>query len=115
MTKWFDTNYHYMVPELTPGQSFQLTSTKAIDEYREAKALGYRTRPVILGPVTWLLLAKSKQDGFDPLTLLPNLLPVYAELLRRLRDAGADWVQIDERSEERRVGKECVSACRYRW
>lgn len=96
MTKWFDTNYHYMVPEVTPGQSFQLTSTKAIDEYREAKALGYRTRPVILGPVTWLLLAKSKQDGFDPLTLLPNLLPVYAELLRRLRDAGADWVQIDE-------------------
>src|SRR3546814_9707269 len=75
MTKWFDTNYHYMVPEVTPGQSFQLTSTKAIDEYREAKALGYRTRPVILGPVTWLLLAKSKQDGFDPLTLLPNLLP----------------------------------------
>ncbi|API60496.1 5-methyltetrahydropteroyltriglutamate--homocysteine S-methyltransferase [Tardibacter chloracetimidivorans] len=96
MTKWFDTNYHYMVPEVTPGQSFQLTSTKAIDEYREAKALGYRTRPVILGPVTWLLLAKSKQNGFDPLTLLPNLLPVYAELLRRLRDAGADWVQIDE-------------------
>lgn len=96
MTKWFDTNYHYMVPEVMPGQSFQLTSTKAVDEYLEAKALGYRTRPVILGPVTWLLLAKSKQEGFDPLTLLPDLLPVYADLLRRLRDAGADWVQIDE-------------------
>ncbi len=61
MTKWFDTNYHYMVPELTADQPFQLTSTKVVDEYLEAKALGYDTRPVILGPVTWLLLAKSKQ------------------------------------------------------
>ncbi|MDB5714942.1 MAG: 5-methyltetrahydropteroyltriglutamate--homocysteine S-methyltransferase [Sphingomonadales bacterium] len=96
MTKWFDTNYHYMVPEIAVDQSFQLTSTKAVDEFNEAKALGYHTRPVILGPVTWLLLAKSKQPDFDPLSLLPDLLPVYAELLRRLRDAGADWVQIDE-------------------
>jgi len=96
MTKWFDTNYHYMVPEVAPAQGFALTSTKAIDEFREAKALGYHTRPVILGPVTWLLLAKSKQDGFDTLSLLPALLPVYAELLVKLRDAGADWVQVDE-------------------
>ena len=96
MTKWFDTNYHYMVPEVTANQSFQLSSTKAIDQFREASALGHHTRPVILGPVTFLLLAKSKQEGFDPLTLLPGLLPVYVELLRKLQDAGADWVQIDE-------------------
>jgi 5-methyltetrahydropteroyltriglutamate--homocysteine methyltransferase len=61
MTKWFDTNYHYMVPEVAANQSFQLTSNKVIEEFQEAKALGYHTRPVILGPVTWLLLAKSKQ------------------------------------------------------
>ncbi|WP_414900664.1 5-methyltetrahydropteroyltriglutamate--homocysteine S-methyltransferase [Sphingomonas flavalba] len=96
MTKWFDTNYHYMVPEVTANQNFALTSTKAIDQFKEAKALGYHTRPVILGPVTWLLLAKAKDAAFDPLTLLPALLPVYSELLSRLRDAGADWVQIDE-------------------
>lgn len=96
MTKWFDTNYHYMVPEVWPGQDFALTTSKPVDHYKEAAALGYSTRPVILGPVTWLLLAKSKTPGFDPLTLLPRLLPVYAELLARLRDAGAFWVQIDE-------------------
>jgi 5-methyltetrahydropteroyltriglutamate--homocysteine methyltransferase len=96
MTKWFDTNYHYMVPVVGPVQSFALSSLKPLDEFREAKALGYHTRPVILGPVTWLLLAKSKQPDFDTLSLLPALLPVYAELLGKLRDAGADWVQIDE-------------------
>ena len=96
MTKWFDTNYHYMVPEVSPAQSFQLSSNKAIDQFKEAKALGHHTRPVILGPVTWLLLAKSKVEGFDPLSLLPDLLPVYVELLRKLQNAGADWVQIDE-------------------
>jgi 5-methyltetrahydropteroyltriglutamate--homocysteine methyltransferase len=96
MTKWFDTNYHYMVPEVTANQSFQLSSTKAIDQFKEAEALGHHSRPVILGPVTFLLLAKSKQGGFDPLTLLPGLLPVYVALLRKLQDAGADWVQIDE-------------------
>ena len=96
MTKWFDTNYHYMVPEVGPAQRFALSSTKPIDEFKEAKALGHHTRPVLLGPVTYLLLAKSKHDGFDPLSLLPSLVPVYAELLARLRYAGADWVQIDE-------------------
>jgi 5-methyltetrahydropteroyltriglutamate--homocysteine methyltransferase len=96
MTKWFDTNYHYMVPEVTPGQTFALSTTKPIDHFLEAKALGHHTRPVILGPVTWLLLAKSKSDGFDPLSLLPALVPVYADLLGRLAAAGADWVQIDE-------------------
>jgi len=96
MTKWFDTNYHYVVPEVTPHQSFALASTKAIDEFKEAKALGHHTRPVILGPVTWLTLAKCKDAGFDTLSLLPRLIPVYVELLRRLAQAGADWVQIDE-------------------
>ncbi|QXQ07785.1 5-methyltetrahydropteroyltriglutamate--homocysteine S-methyltransferase [Sphingosinicellaceae bacterium] len=96
MTKWFDTNYHYMVPEVEPGQAFALGSSKAIDEFVEARALGYHTRPVVLGPVTYLLLAKSKSEGFDPLTLLPSLLPVYVALLRKLHAAGADWVQIDE-------------------
>ncbi len=96
MTKWFDTNYHYMVPEVTADQAFALSTTKPIDHFEEARALGHHTRPVILGPVTWLLLAKSKDEGLDPLALLPRLLPVYAELLTRLKAAGADWVQIDE-------------------
>jgi 5-methyltetrahydropteroyltriglutamate--homocysteine methyltransferase len=96
MTKWFDTNYHYMVPEVEPGQAFTLNAAKPIDQYKEALALGHQTRPVILGPITWLLLAKSKTEGFDPLSLLPQLLPVYAELLAQLGAAGADWVQIDE-------------------
>ena len=96
MTKWFDTNYHYMVPEVEPGQAFALGSLKAVDEFLEARALGYHTRPVVLGPVTYLSLAKSKTPGFDPLTLLPSLLPVYVDLLRRLHAAGADWVQVDE-------------------
>ncbi len=96
MTKWFDTNYHYMVPEFTPGQQFSLASTKPVDEFVEAKKLGHATRPVLLGPVTYLLLGKSRAANFDRLSLLPGLLPVYAEVLRRLATAGADWVQIDE-------------------
>ncbi len=96
MTKWFDTNYHYMVPEVKPGQLFTLNATKPINHYKEALALGHDTRPVILGPVTWLLLAKSKVEDFDPLSLLPQLLPVYTELLRDLRALGVEWVQIDE-------------------
>jgi 5-methyltetrahydropteroyltriglutamate--homocysteine methyltransferase len=96
MTKWFDTNYHYLVPEFYLGQSFVLASTKPIDQFREAKALGFDTRPVLLGPVTYLLLGKAKNGVFDTLSLLPGLLPVYAELLKRLQREGADWVQIDE-------------------
>ena len=96
MTKWFDTNYHYMVPEFSRDQAFALASTKPVDEFLEAKALGYCTRPVLLGPVTYLLLGKSKEAGFAPLSLLDRLLPVYAEVLRRLAAAGAEWVQIDE-------------------
>ncbi|HEX3916870.1 MAG TPA: 5-methyltetrahydropteroyltriglutamate--homocysteine S-methyltransferase [Caulobacteraceae bacterium] len=96
MTKWFDTNYHYLVPEVAPGQQFSLASTKAIDEFVEAKALGVATRPVLLGPVTFLKLAKSKDADFDPRSLLEELLAVYATVLNRLELAGASWVQIDE-------------------
>ena len=96
MTKWFDTNYHYMVPEFRRGQTFTLAAAKPIDEFREAKALGFHTRPVLLGPVSYLLLGKSEDETLDPLSLLPGLLPVYAEVLKRLAAEGADWVQIDE-------------------
>ena len=96
MTKWFDTNYHYMVPELARDQTFSLASRKPIEEYLEAKALGYQTRPVLVGPVTFLKLAKCKDTGFNMLSLLDRLLPVYIEVLRELAKAGAEWVQIDE-------------------
>ena len=96
MTKWFDTNYHYLVPEFEPRQSFRLASTAAVDAFSEALALGIRTRPVLLGPVRFLLLGKSKAAGVEPLALLERSLPIYEELIRRLARAGAEWVQIDE-------------------
>jgi len=96
MTKWFDTNYHYLVPDFAEGQRFALSSTKAVDEFLEAKGQGIVTRPVLLGPVTYLKLGKTRHEGFDPRSLLSALLPVYAEMLRRLATAGASWVQIDE-------------------
>ncbi len=96
MTKWFDTNYHYIVPEFEEGQSFRLASLKPIEDFLEAKALGIHTRPVLVGPVTWLSLGKTKAEGLDPLTLLSAILPIYSDVLRRLAEAGADWVQIDE-------------------
>jgi len=96
MTKWFDTNYHYIVPEFRRDQSFRLFSLKIIDEYREALELGLRTRPVLIGPVSFLLLGKEKDGGFHRLDLLDALLPVYIEVLRKLVDLGAEWVQMDE-------------------
>lgn len=96
MTKWFDTNYHYIVPEFRPGQTFRLASTKPLDEFREARGLGLVTKPVLIGPVTFLLLGKAKAARFDRLALLDALLPVYAEVLRSLAEAGAEWVQFDE-------------------
>src|SRR5207249_2509675 len=95
-TKWFDTNYHYLVPEFDPGQAFRLSSSKPVDEFQEAKALGMHTKPVLIGPVTFLLLGKARTARFDRLTLLDALLPVYAEVLSRLAAAGATWVQLDE-------------------
>ena len=99
MTKWFDTNYHYLVPEIGPDTAFRLDPTKPLDEFAEALAAGVRTRPVILGPVTFLLLSKpdaAAPPDLSPLNRLDDLLPLYAELLRRLAAAGADWVQLDE-------------------
>ncbi len=96
MTKWFDTNYHYLVPELSPNQSFRLASRKPIDEFLEARALGILTRPVLLGPVTFLRLSKGPLPGGSNLEFLDRLLPVYSELLAELRSAGAVWIQIDE-------------------
>lgn len=96
MTKWFDTNYHYMVPEFHKTQTFRLSSRKPIEEYEEAKALGYRTRPVLIGPVTFLKLGKSTDLGFDPISLLDGLVPVYVEVLQELAKRGAEWVQLDE-------------------
>ncbi|WP_030980215.1 hypothetical protein [Streptomyces sp. NRRL S-1824] len=99
MTKWFDTNYHYLVPELGPETVFTTDSTKQVGEFKEAIALGLAARPVLVGPVTYLLLAKPAPGvaaDFEPLTLLDRLLPVYAEVLADLHAAGADWVQLDE-------------------
>ncbi|MFE5797276.1 5-methyltetrahydropteroyltriglutamate--homocysteine S-methyltransferase [Streptomyces sp. NPDC056503] len=99
MTKWFDTNYHYLVPELGPGTVFTADSAKQVAELKEALALGPAARPVLVGPVTYLLLAKPAPGvaaDFEPLTLLDRLLPVYAEVLADLRAAGARWVQLDE-------------------
>jgi len=95
MTKWFDTNYHYLVPELHAGQSFRLAGDKPLAEWREAHALGLDARPVLLGPVSFLKLAKSI-DGSDPRDLLDALLPAYAALLAKLAKAGVAWVQLDE-------------------
>ncbi|XVQ85913.1 5-methyltetrahydropteroyltriglutamate--homocysteine S-methyltransferase [Microbispora siamensis] len=99
MTKWFDTNYHYLVPELGPDTVFAADPAKPVGELREALALGHNPRPVLVGPVTYLLLAKPApgvDPGFEPLTLLERLLPVYADVLAALRAAGAEWVQLDE-------------------
>jgi len=95
MTKWFDTNYHYIVPELTADTQFELDASRLLDQLAEAKAQGVRAKPVIIGPVTYLALGKTKDDS-DRLALLERLLPVYAELLNTLAANGAEWVQIDE-------------------
>jgi 5-methyltetrahydropteroyltriglutamate--homocysteine methyltransferase len=95
MTKWLDTNYHYIVPELNKGQTFKLACTKALKHFEEAKALGITTRPVLVGPVSFLLLGKMK-DGGNALDLLPALIPVYQEIISKLAAAGAEWIQIDE-------------------
>ena len=95
MTKWFDTNYHYIVPELTADIEFRLSGSKALEEYQEARFLGIATRPVLIGPVTFLKLAKMR-DGSERWALLPRLLGVYRAVLASLAQAGAEWVQIDE-------------------
>ena len=96
MTKWFNTNYHYIVPEFTQGQQFRLSWTQLLDEVDEALALGHTIKPVLLGPVTYLWLGKVKGDAFDRLSLLQAILPVYRQVLAELRQRGIEWVQIDE-------------------
>ena len=95
MTKWFDTNYHYIVPEFDAGTSFTLDASRLLGELAEAKAIGVKAKPMIIGPVTYLALGKAKDDS-DKLALLPRLLPVYRELLAALAQEGVRWVQIDE-------------------
>jgi len=99
MTKWFDTNYHFIVPELAPETKFSYASHKAVSEYKEAKALGVDTVPVLVGPVSYLLLskaAKGVEKSFSPLSLLSGILPIYKEVVAELKAAGASWIQFDE-------------------
>jgi 5-methyltetrahydropteroyltriglutamate--homocysteine methyltransferase len=99
MTKWFDTNYHYLVPEIGPETTFALASNRIVAEFEFALANGIETRPYIVGPVTYLLLSKASDDapaGFAPLSRLEDILPVYTQLLEKLAAAGASWIQLDE-------------------
>ena len=95
MTKWFDTNYHYIVPEFTAATAFSLDASRLLAQVAEAKAQGIKAKPVIVGPVTYLAIGKAKDDS-NKLALLEQLLPVYADLLTALAAAGVEWVQIDE-------------------
>lgn len=95
MTKWFDTNYHYIVPEFTADTQFTLDASRLLEQLAEAKAQGVKAKPVIIGPVTYLALGKAKDES-NKLALLDRLLPVYAQLLDTLAKAGVEWVQIDE-------------------
>jgi len=96
MTKWFDTNYHYIVPELGPETTFKLASSKPFDALAEAKAAGISGKVILVGPLTFLLLGKSQNEAFDRLSLMDQLVPVYVETIGKLADQGAEWIQIDE-------------------
>lgn len=96
MTKWFDTNYHYIVPELEEKQKFTLNAQKIINEYLDAKSLGIETRPVLIGPFSFLLLAKFSNSTRSTLTLIESLIPIYKQLFSSLKQIGVEWLQIDE-------------------
>ncbi|OWY38442.1 5-methyltetrahydropteroyltriglutamate--homocysteine S-methyltransferase [Xenophilus sp. AP218F] len=96
MTKWFDTNYHYLVPEWRADTAFRAQPERLLAPLREAQALGVNAKPVLLGPLSLLWLGKAKGQAFDKLTLLPGLIAAYRELLAALKQAGAEWAQIDE-------------------
>jgi 5-methyltetrahydropteroyltriglutamate--homocysteine methyltransferase len=96
MTKWFDTNYHYIVPEFTKNQKFALFSEKIISEFKEANALGIATKPVLIGPVSYLLLGKEKEEGFHRIDLIDALLPVYFEIFEKLQAENVEYIQLDE-------------------
>jgi 5-methyltetrahydropteroyltriglutamate--homocysteine methyltransferase len=95
MTKWFDTNYHYIVPEFSAATEFRLDASRLLDQLEEARRLGVQAKPVIIGPLTYLRLGKAKDDS-DKLALLPRLLPAYAALLEQLASQGIEWIQVDE-------------------
>ncbi|MCL4117124.1 UNVERIFIED_CONTAM: hypothetical protein GTU68_050197 [Idotea baltica] len=98
MTKWFDTNYHFIVPEFDEATTFKISSSKIFDEFAEAQEVGIQAKPVLIGPLTYLFLGKSigTADTFDRFALFDQLLPAYVEILKRLEAAGAEWIQIDE-------------------
>lgn len=97
MTKWFDTNYHYIVPEFTYDQTFYLYSQKIFEDFEEAKkVLNKIPKPVLIGPVSYLLLGKEKEKGFHRIDLLERILPVYTEIIHNLSQKGAEWIQLDE-------------------
>lgn len=96
MTKWFDTNYHYIVPEIAPTTTFALNPDKVLSELKEALAQGIPARPVVIGPITFLLLSKGVEGAGAPIERLEDLVPIYSELLSLLADNGAHWVQLDE-------------------
>jgi 5-methyltetrahydropteroyltriglutamate--homocysteine methyltransferase len=96
MTKWFDTNYHYIVPEFTKNQKFTLFSEKVINEFKEANDLGIATKPVLIGPISYLLLGKEKEEGFHRIDLIEALLPVYFEIFEKLEAENATYIQLDE-------------------
>jgi len=96
MTKWFDTNYHYIVPEFKAGQKFSYFHEKVVNDYIEAKSEGFRAKPVLVGPVSFLLLGKEKEEGFNRLELIDNLLPVYFEVFKQLGENEATFIQLDE-------------------
>lgn len=95
MTKWFDTNYHYIVPEFDATTAFALNPERLQAQITEARNQGVTPKPVIIGPITYLWLGRVKDDS-NPLDLLDRLLPIYAELLEHFADQGIDWVQVDE-------------------
>ena len=97
MTKWLDTNYHYIVPEFTANQEFKIFDENVFGEYNSAKKqLGQKAKPVLVGPVSYLLLGKEKEEGFERIDLIKKLVPVYVDIINRLKQLGAEWVQLDE-------------------
>ncbi|RFZ90947.1 5-methyltetrahydropteroyltriglutamate--homocysteine S-methyltransferase [Mucilaginibacter conchicola] len=97
MTKWLDTNYHYIVPEFKAKQKFRIFSEKLFGEYNAAKqSIGDKAKPVLLGPISYLLVGKEKEEGFDRIELIKELVPVYVEIINRLKQQGATWIQLDE-------------------
>ncbi|MCK3657565.1 5-methyltetrahydropteroyltriglutamate--homocysteine S-methyltransferase [Pasteurellaceae bacterium Pebbles2] len=110
MTKWFDTNYHYLVPEFAKNTQFKANPAHYVNQIREAKALGHKVKPVIVGPLTFLWLGKEKGEAFNRFDLLNRLVPIYQEILTALSAEGVEWIQIDEPALALDLPKEWVEA-----